>query len=512
MKPITITVANYRNIPFGNPIEFQLKEGIQFILGLNNVGKSNLLKLFSELKWALSQNLENTLHFNPICFSGGMEFFDQIVNRHNNTKPIQITVASDECFGCAFEINISPSMPVDGDRHTNSFICTRKIIEPPGRHFEENVFKGAVRPVLDTMYIGAFRGVDFSGAGRSGDIPIGLEFVKQWSLWAGANKIEHRTKIKELVKELQSLFSFREFEIHVSDDKSTLLVTTDDGQFALNELGSGISHFIIVLGTAMIKNPAFILIDEPEIGLHPRMQEVFVRALAAKARYGLLASSHSVGLARSSAGWILSLTKSPDGTLRLEPFGQHYSPSISQSINELGYSQFVEIGGNNLLLVEGRTDIKAFQEILRKFGVETNFIIISIGGSEFVNGDASKIHDELSELKRLNAKSISVIFDSGRTSAGASLSPKFEGFKSCCEGLGFRVFPTDRHSTENYITQVAIDKVFGMGKYQALSHFENFNCVPNRWPKHKNWLLFREMSKDDLNGTELKAFIENELI
>ena len=105
----------------------------------------------------------------------------------------------------------------------------------------------------------------------------------------------------------------------VSQNRDHLLITTDEGRFKLDELGDGLSHFIVVLGNAMIKRPAWILIDEPEIGLHPKMQELFVRVLASKARHGLIATSHSVGLARSVADQVLMMTKEPNGRRRLEP-------------------------------------------------------------------------------------------------------------------------------------------------------------------------------------------------
>jgi hypothetical protein len=135
----------------------------------------------------------------------------------------------------------------------------------------------------------------------------------------------------------------------------------------------GLSHFILALVNPLFKSPSFILIDEPENSLHPKMQETFIRALASKSRLGLVAASHSIGLARSAADRIYSLEREGEG-LTLKPFGESHKPTVAQSLHELGYSQFLDIGGNNILLVEGRTDIKALREILRKFGIEQHFI------------------------------------------------------------------------------------------------------------------------------------------
>lgn len=81
-----------------------------------------------------------------------------------------------------------------------------------------------------------------------------------------------------------------------------------------------------------------------------------------------------------------------------------------------------------------------------------------------------------------------------------------------CEGLGFQVFPTEFHSTENYIAEYAIHKVLGDTSYKALKPFENFNDGAfKKWDKNKNWLMFNEMSKEDFRNTNLDKFITEKL-
>jgi hypothetical protein len=77
--------------------------------------------------------------------------------------------------------------------------------------------------------------------------------------------------------------------------------------------------------------------------------------------------------------------------------------------------------------------------------------------------ESTKIIEELGEIKRLNVRSVCVIFDSEKKSSLDVLRPEFENLIKTCEFLGFNVFPTDRHSTENYIIQRVIDKVVGAG-------------------------------------------------
>lgn len=503
MEPIKVQIKNYRSIPLDAPITITLKEGIQFIVGVNNVGKSNLLRFFSEVRQCFYQ--PHTLTNDGESYQELKIPFDSMVNQNHQEHSIEFSI---ECKGIQEKLEINPR----GDyKHSRNLYLTSSYATLDFRKKSERVDRvlDMVLVLTKIMYIGATRVSISDAEGKSYDGSVGKRFFREWNSWATGNEKIKMRKISDLVEELKELFGFKVFSISVNSDNSEMIITNDEGAFALNELGTGMSQFIVTLGNALFLNPSFIFIDEPEINLHPKMQEMFVRSLAAKAKYGLIATSHSIGLARSVADDILSLTKE-SGKPKLVPFGRHFHTTIGQSISEMGFSQYTELGANHILLVEGVTDIKCFREILRKWNLDQHFVVMSLGGGDFIT-DKADIADELKELSRFNAKSISVVFDSERTSRNAVLSDKLAGFKKTCELLNFDVFPTEVHSTENYITQKAIDTVLGKG-YKQLGPFENFNTVQKKWSKDKNWLMFREMTKEDFNNTELKSFIENVLV
>ena len=87
------------------------------------------------------------------------------------------------------------------------------------------------------------------------------------------------------------------------------------------------------------------------------------------------------------------------------------------------------------------------------------------------------------------------------------LKSEFVVFKEVCESLGYKVFVTDFHSTENYISQEAINSVLN-SDIQKLGKFEKFE---NQWKKEINWLMFREMNLEDFKESELNTFIINEM-
>ncbi len=69
----------------------------------------------------------------------------------------------------------------------------------------------------------------------------------------------------------------------------------------------------MVLGNAAFKKPSFILIDEPEISLHPSLQLKFLNKLVGYASEGVVFATHNIGLARSVAEEIYSVASGARG-------------------------------------------------------------------------------------------------------------------------------------------------------------------------------------------------------
>jgi ABC-type cobalamin/Fe3+-siderophores transport system ATPase subunit len=516
---LKLEIRNYRGIPYRKPLTFDLDEGITFIVGLNNSGKSHLLKLFHCLR-PIFKVLAKEFTFHPEGNfsmrdltegkdSGNLKasdvvqlalFADSLLNQKSVEQVLELKITSPK-------IVINMKIDHEGDDPHTMVYGVSSVIRCSLRDQERlNAERLKLANIFSNfLYIPSLRTVE-GGSGRHGDALLGPPLIRQFDEWATNQNLKQQHAIENLQEELRELFNYKKFKLEANPAQSSLNVTNDEGIFQLNQLGDGMSHFITVLVNALFNKPSFILIDEPENGLHPKMQETFIRALASKAQYGLITASHSIGLARSSADRIYSLHREGDG-LKLSRFGTSHRPTVAESLHELGYSQFVDLGGNHILLVEGRTDIKAFREILRKFHLDQHFIIVSLGGSEFIT--ETDVSTELGEVQRLNAKSVTVIFDSERTSAEAELSQTFKSFTRQCEGLKFLVYATDYNGTENYVTQAALDKLFPNDGYKALNPYEKGKPP---WGKARNWLLFREMSKADFEKVGLGQFIRDKLV
>src|SRR5204863_9759085 len=87
--------------------------------------------------------------------------------------------------------------------------------------------------------------------------------------------------IYALTTDIKHIFGFNDLEINASSDERTLQIFIDGKSFKLSELGSGIAQFILVLANAALKQPqpSYILVDEPELSLHPSLQLDFLTTL-----------------------------------------------------------------------------------------------------------------------------------------------------------------------------------------------------------------------------------------
>ena len=274
-----------------------------------------------------------------------------------------------------------------------------------------------------------------------------------------------------------------------------------DKSFRLHELGAGLAQFIVVLGFAAIRQPQLILIDEPELNLHPALQLDFVTTLASFATTGLLFATHSLGLARAAADTVYSVRRIEQGVSEIHRLEE--TPDPARFAGELGFGAYQELGFSTLLLVEGPTDVKTVQLMLRLYGVEHEVLLLHLGGREQIHKGGA---ERLVELQRVT-RNIHVLIDSERAEAAAAPEPRIRDFAGACTKLGISCHVLERRAMENYLPQRALDQALG-GQHVELAPFEPLAGKQDGWGKKDNWRVAAEMRLEDLDGTDLGAFFE----
>ncbi|MBV8645229.1 MAG: ATP-binding protein, partial [Candidatus Eremiobacteraeota bacterium] len=353
--------------------------------------------------------------------------------------------------------------------------------------------------VGDTLYVPAFRNLINVGANDSFyDILTGDAFVRRWSSAAGPGLRAGNEAVASLNESVEAVFRFGRFELLAATDQRSLQAYIDRRPYKLSELGTGLAQFIMVMFSASLRRPAFVLIDEPETGLHPSLQIDFLTTLADTARIGTLFATHSMGLARSVADKTYTVVRAA-GRSELKDFDAQ--ANLAEFLGEMSYSGSVELGYRKVLLVEGYTEIKTFQQFLRMLKIDHEVTIIPLGGSTVIR---SRPERALVELRRLS-HNIFALIDSERMSATVEADRSRKRFAKACARLGIDCHVLDRRSTENYFTEEAIRKTqLGVRPAEALG---DYGEVPTGWSKELNWRTAREMSWDDVAATDLGVFL-----
>jgi predicted ATPase len=516
--PIKVTIKNYRCFSDEAPLRLKLNRGFTSMIGLNNAGKSSALRLLYELRPSL-RDLVNSpqLFFNSKKLGFGAPDVADIMSLFfvGNDRPMEIDIRIP-----SREILEQPFAPIDRvvmtclrqDVHwrIQSFRdreCVAGEVTLKGENrfgvrdkgdFDVTELRSALEMLTKSLYIGSFRNAISASSGKHYDLALGSEFVKTWKIWQTGGNRANAKQIQHVVRDIEQLFGYQRLEIVAAEQRNTLAVTVDDLPYDLSDLGSGISQFIVVVGNAAVNRPTFILIDEPELNLHPALQRLFLTTLARYAREGVVFATHSMGLARSTATRIYSFQKPGSHSIvhRLED-----TPDYAEFLGELSFSSYRELGCDCILLVEGVHDVTALQQFLRKFGKETKAILLPLGGSEMIRGDRER---ELGELQRFNMP-IAAFIDREGDSASDIPEQRLR-FKQLCERLSFRVHMTERRAIENYFSDRAVKAALGPS-YNALAPDQLLASAKPGWDKSDNWKITEEMQLDEIRDTDVGRFL-----
>lgn len=521
---IELTISNYRCFTAENPARITLGEGFHAIVGVNNSGKSSLLKFFFEMRplfRALSNSntiyqalTENQAGFGSPQTPDVADLFhkgngDDLVieilakdERSDHQIPkydirhVSIVIANGSTnYGVTFHdlpTNLGRGhMTVDGTKI--------KIDNSP--FSDLSVILEAFQLLQDTAYIGAFRNaINVGGSQAYYDIRVGQEFINQWDGLKNGQHVHNRQAARAVEFSLKTIFGYSDLQINPSQMKDDLLIVLDYESFWLREMGSGLAQFIMVFANAAMRRPSYLLIDEPELNLHPSIQTEFLLKLASFSKTGVLFATHSVGLARAMTDQIYSITvdASVHNVQRYDD-----TPRLSEMLGELSYSSYRARGWDRLLLVEGVHDVTAVKELLGTLD-KKHVLVMSAGGDQLMSGGKK---DQLEELTNIVPEgSFFALADSERASKDNPPVKARVAFNNSCEELKIDCHLLERRAIENYFPDRAIKIVLS----EAHSELEPYQKVEDgdpSWRKSSNWRIAREMTKDEILSTDLGEFL-----
>lgn len=525
-----VAFKNYRCFADDHEVLIRVSPGLTAIVGINNSGKSALLRFFWELRQILhtlpfeaahSVSKASAVRFNVTMAPDAVPDKEAVFTRHNS-RPLTIRLMVEDKGDQSREYppgQYTIHAAIERPNNCQTRIETHGFAGRPFARYRDNIFfdersievasidalRNASNLLNGSMYLPAFRNAVNTGSGPYFDMQVGTAFVDQWHRWQTGHSSRTNEATVQLVEDLRRLLGFRKLQVFADETKRTLKVVINDRSYTLDEVGSGVAQFILVLGNVAVRRPSMLLLDEPELNLHPSLQIDFLNTLASYTTSGIvLFATHSYGLAQAVADRIYSVSRDANtDASRVQDYRS--TPRLSEFLGAMGYSGYHQLGFDRVVLVEGPTEVRVLLEFLRLYDKNHQVVPLSLGGSSMINGHCA---DQLAEVKRITPN-VSALIDSEKASADAPLASNRQEFLKICRDLAIDCHVLERRATENYLTDVAVRSVKGE-KYGALTYFEKLGSDTTRpiWSKNENWRIAREMSKADIDQTDLGGFLK----
>jgi ABC-type Na+ transport system ATPase subunit NatA len=156
--------------------------------------------------------------------------------------------------------------------------------------------------------------------------------------------------------------------------------------------GTGLRHFLDILLKTTLSGASVVLLDEPELGLHPDLQRRFMgylRKLADDKKLQFFLATHSqvlLNFADTMTFYRITNTKGKRVTSKVPNDGIHVLMS------DLGIRPSDVFNQDVCLLVEGSSDVVFFHHVIRTL-YKTEFEKVAVGIIQYGGGSASGIVD-----------------------------------------------------------------------------------------------------------------------
>lgn len=301
--------------------------------------------------------------------------------------------------------------------------------------------------------------------------------------------LEHKlySRLQACFKEITSGYSFDVILDHRNKLQLQYLVPYSKFQwYKAFDCGVGLTQILHLLYFSLSPEYMAILIDEPEIHIHPEMQKKFLRVVLNTDKQ-LFFSTHSntfIDPNPSTSVFLLNNT----GTISAKLVTHK-----AQALADLGYSISDNLVSDLVILVEGSRDRPLIKWIFDNIDDHEHDIKIwPLGGNNMEHVD------------------LSVFTESTNVIGIIDLDPESDQsrkvFQARCKAAGIKCYRLSRYAAENYLTIDALRKVFKklvpedlkeLPKKQKVDTVLRFN------PKNRIQEVLSFMTIEDIIDTDL---------
>ncbi len=302
-----------------------------------------------------------------------------------------------------------------------------------------------------------------------------------------AEEAYQKKKFRKIEKFIRDILQNQSIEIDVAHDKTSINLDINGLSLPLSNLGAGIEQLLIIATFAVFFEDQIIIIDEPELHIHPILQRKLMKFLS-ESENRIIVATHSASIIDAIPSMLCRLQTHEGETI----FNSVDLPSDRYAaIAELGYRPSDLVQTNFIFWVEGPSDriyLKSWISSLDSSLVEgIDYIIIFYGGRLLSHLSLNDEKDSLFVHVLGVNRRCAIVMDSDRKSSDDSISETKIRIINEAKLAGAAFLLTEGREIENYISEKTFREVlstFGC-EVACYGQFEDLMVMKSGKPPNK---------------------------